>query len=332
MDDRTFWSDSADRLTRAKHYSDLFDEAFGFHCAPSKCHIACRSELEVGKEVQHAFGYSLGCRLDVLGLCYNLELGTLPQLSRFNIAKALTRLRFIRAVAGTFFHKNLHIRRFVFPLFTWAAGLCEVPADFLKSMQEGVRHVFEARFMAEAPNCILQEVAGWDSDPVFAGEWASLVAGLRHHCSSLPWQELLEVEFAVQPWHQLIPGVKPLLDHLGWWVSRDASCICRLDSAGHERRFQLGWDPPAILHEWLCDFHRRVALKKCNRIRRSLHREDPGLQIAGGLDLPGIAWRSTWRHVRLCGAQVSLGLNRLTVAAQRFLSDRLLCLVETSRL
>lgn len=175
-------------------------------------------------------------------------------------------------------------------------------------------------------------MAGWDSDPVFAGEWASLVAGLRHHCSSLPWQELLEVEFAVQPWHQLIPGVKPLLDHLGWWVSRDASCICRLDSAGHERRFQLGWDPPAILHEWLCDFHRRVALKKCNRIRRSLHREDPGLQIAGGLDLPGIAWRSTWRHVRLCGAQVSLGLNRLTVAAQRFLSDRLLCLVETSRL
>ena len=273
-------------MIAAKQFSDKFDDAFGFACSASKCHIACHLSLEAGEAVHQALGYSLGCQLEVLGLSYDLSQDGLPRLSRFNLDKALTRLRFIRAVAGAFFHKNLHIRRFVLPLFTWAAGLCVVPAGFLKLMQDGVRHVFDARYMAEAPNSILQEVAGWDTDPVFADDWATLMAGIRLHCSSSSWHELLDVEFAVQPWHRLLPRVSPLLARLGWWVGHNAACIYRQDASGHQRRFELGWDQPAVLHEWLCDSHRCAALKKCNRVCRSLHRGCPGAQVAAGLDPP----------------------------------------------
>ena len=85
----------------AKSQSDEFDSLFGFSCSAAKCQLAYPPELAAGLQVAPLLGYKHGQGLDILGLHYDLASSS-TSLLKFDLAKAQFRLRYVKAVAGSF--------------------------------------------------------------------------------------------------------------------------------------------------------------------------------------------------------------------------------------
>ena len=146
----------------AKSQSDEFDSLFGFSCSAAKCQLAYPPELAAGLQVAPLLGYKHGQGLDTLGLHYDLASST-TSLLKFDLAKAQFRLRYVKAVAGSFTQKIFHIRRLVLPSFCWAAGFALLPDHELRTLQKDFKTVFDRRLLKDTPFCVLKEILGWNT-------------------------------------------------------------------------------------------------------------------------------------------------------------------------
>eukprot|EP00435_Cladocopium_sp_Y103_P035570 s919_g9.t1 len=279
VDDRTFWSNSFAQLEAAKRLSEEFDDIFQFSCAPSKSTIAFASGSTTGVLAQSLFQYTGASTLTLLGLSYNLDDRCPPALAKLNLTKVQIRMRYIKVVPGSFFHKVMHIRRLVLPMLCWAAGFSVISAEVWQDLRKQVYSVFEAKLLHDAAKCILHEIMGWPVDPHFALIWSHLCAFTRFHCRD-PARQVVRGQ-----WFNVLPAAQAILQELGWWHSADGCFLLRADHSGSCRRFELGVDNPSVLQEWLADWHRVRAVRNCRRIRRRLHRDDASLAV--GMDLPG---------------------------------------------
>ena len=131
------------------------------------------------------------------------------------------------------------------------------------------------------------EIIGWNCDPYFMRHWSVFEEIIRLHGTIRPWQEHAPIAVVFRPWQLALPLATQVLQELRWWSDRSGNCIYRRDSTEIVREFHLNIDTPAVLREWLMDWHRRSALHKCGRIRRSLHRPHQP-DLAQGADLPGV--------------------------------------------
>ncbi|CAE7206863.1 unnamed protein product [Symbiodinium sp. CCMP2592] len=267
VDDRLLWSRSADVLRRGKLRSDVVDAAYDFTCDVDKCRFAFRGADPAALALRDELGYASSEVLVVLGLVVPLDPATVPSLRDFDLKVVQRRLRLIGAATHSLPNKRRLLLSLVLPLFTWAGGHAFVGEEALTAVLSAFRHAIFKDLAVDAPFVLGYEAA-------------------RLQVSPPVWIEEESVDFAAKRWLELLPGARLLLDELQWWSAERGRFICRRDSYGVERRFELGVDSLEVLFEWLRDERRRAGLAGCGRVFHSLHRPDPLDELAGGLTLP----------------------------------------------
>ncbi|CAE7766887.1 unnamed protein product [Symbiodinium sp. CCMP2592] len=286
VDDRLLWSRSAEALRQGKLRSDEVDAAYDFTCDVAKCRFAFRGADPAALALRDELGYASSEVLVVLGLVVPLDPAMVPSLRDFDLKVVQRRLRLIGAATHSLPNKRRLLLSLVLPLFTWAGGHAFVGEEALTAVLSAFRHAIFKDLAVDAPLVLGYEVAGWECHPLFAAQSAALRQAARLQASPPVWIEEESVDFAAKRWLELLPGARLLLDELQWWSAERGRFICRRDSYGVVRWFELGVDSMEVLFEWLRDERRRAGLAGCGRVLRSLHRPDPQNELAGGLVLP----------------------------------------------
>ena len=127
----------------------------------------------------------------------------------------------------------------------------------------------------------------WKIDPSFATEWAALRVACKFRERPPTWCRLLPSPDFENRTFALFPQAAQVLERWNWQIDQAVTCISRVDASGHFRKFEIGWDSPNIIFQWLLNAHRSTVLRACRRVKESLHREH-AFATAVGLNLPGI--------------------------------------------
>ena len=281
LDDRTFWlctGAPAEALLAAKQRSAEFDKICGFVCRQDKCHVAAKSHEFAVTCQAHTFGYDMSSRLEILGLVHDFDRPRDPTLLNFDIEIAKQRLRFISCLCAPFHRKRVLISHLVLPTFVCAAGLVAIAEKELEDLRRAVLRTFAGRLPRDASSNILHEVMGWHCDPKFVSEWRALQTAFRYRANARHGVD----------WVQFLPQTQKVLQAHGWSVGPDGSTICRTDIYGVQRRFQIGFDNPDVVGNWLRNDHRIALFQSCSRLKPQPRREVRGEQVdfAQGLVLP----------------------------------------------
>ena len=297
IDDRTMWTDAigaeADRAMRAAlQRSARFDSACRWRCRPGKCQIAA-SDLHLYEGFVRDIGYPAGPVLTVLGLRHHTHGGCAPD--RVEIDELRLRCRFLRILGLAYGARTSILRCLVMAKFTWVAAVAtEVPFDFAALRTEICLALVGQIALRDCPRALVFEIFGWDCDPRFAFEWASLQVAVRWQLRLPVWHERVCLRFALKHWPVLLPGAAAVLQHWAWWASVDGTTIHRRDGGGQLRSFRIGVDSLSLLRGWLKHEFKRTALADVCRIATSLHRSDDPT-LAQGIVLPKPA-----AHLALC--------------------------------
>ena len=289
IDDRTFWANQLRpfhsriaALRRAVESSNRFDTAFGLTCRKSKCHIATLLQTEVTDFVDE-LQYPCSPVLQILGVQFSFHDLNYPQLYRFNLSTIQQLVSLIHCVALTFRDRQLLIASLIISKCVWAAGIATPSEEDLDQVRQCIFKAFGGRVLLhDSAKPILTEVMSWKIDPSFATEWAALRTACKFRASPPPWAPNLANRAFV-----LFPKAAQVLERLNWQIDQAVTCIHRVDASGHSRKFDIGWDSPSIIFQWLLHAHRSIRLSSCRRVRESLHREHADA-TAVGLNLPGI--------------------------------------------
>ena len=286
VDDRLLWSRSPAALRRGKLRSDTVDAAFDFTCDRGKCRFAFRGSDPAALCLRDELGYDSAEVLVVLGLVLPLDPAAVPSLRDFDLAVVQRRLRLIGVATRSLPAKKRLLSSLVVPLFTWAGGYAFVGSEAMATILSAFRSALFKDLAVDAPPVVGYEVAGWECHPQFAVQAAALRQAVRMQASPPIWIEEESVDFAARRWPELLPCAMLVLAELHWWPAERGRFICRRDSYGMVRRFELGVDTMEVIFSWLRDERRRAGLASCERVSRSLHRPDPDDVLAGGLVLP----------------------------------------------
>ena len=292
VDDRSFWCKVAgDRaetiawLLEAKRRSDAFDGCCGFECRPSKCHVAS-ADVDLAFTVGQAMGYSASNFLELLGVGIDLTSGVckLQSVSR-EALKA--RLRAIACLHCNPLDRAQLIRNLVITSLTWTAGIAVLGEDELVQFRGEVLSAFNPKARVDVPPVVSLELLGWCSDPVCASWRVALKAAHRFHAFGRRWMEFVGLDVGVENWTRLLPPAPEVLQQLGWWTTHEGQFISRRDADLVVRSFEVGVGNFKVLQDWLFDFFRQRALRKCTRVTRSHHRhEEEGLAQGDDLGAP----------------------------------------------
>lgn len=287
IDDRTFWcSQPDDSLLQAKVRSDEFDQAFNFSCRTQKCHVASATPAVAG--VASQFQYPSSNKLQVLGVNITLSQQPTVELAKCSISNINLLLDLVHCVAITFRDRQRLIASLIISKLTWAAGIASLSDAQLHQIRKSVVRAFGGRTtLHDSPQVILLELLTWPLDPLFANEWAALRTFCNFVMRPPAWVQQCDPQFQNLSVLQFFPTTHEVLKNLHWHYDDVHHTISRLDHAGQQRTFAIGWDNPKVLMLWLTEHHRRQALAACRRIRQSLHRQHAG-NTATGLDLPGV--------------------------------------------
>ncbi|CAE7204304.1 pol [Symbiodinium sp. CCMP2592] len=270
IDDRTLWSDAigaaADHAMRAALLrSSRFDAACLFACRPRKCQVAS-SRLELYADFVQDIGYPASGELNVLGLRHQSSGGCVP--AKGDVVELALRCRFLRILGLPYGARAAILRCLVTSKFSWIASVAtEISLALIGHLA-----------LRDCPRALVYEIFGWDCDPRFAFEWASLQAAVRWQLRLPVWHEQVCLRFALKQWPVLLPGSAKVLSSLAWWASADGAVIHRSDGAGRVRSFRIGVDSLSCLRGWLKHEFKRRALA-------SLHRHDDPT-LAQGILLP----------------------------------------------
>ncbi|CAE7253453.1 unnamed protein product [Symbiodinium sp. CCMP2592] len=288
IDDRTLWSDAigvaADHAMRAALLrSSRFDAACLFACRPRKCQVAS-SRLELYADFVQDIGYPASGELNVLGLRHQSSGGCVP--AKGDVVELALRCRFLRILGLPYGARAAILRCLVTSKFSWIASVAtEVPCDFAALRTEISLALIGHLALRDCPRALVYEIFGWDCDPRFAFEWASLQAAVRWQLRLPVWHEQVCLRFALKQWPVLLPGSAKVLSSLAWWASADGAVIHRSDGAGRVRSFRIGVDSLSCLRGWLKHEFKRRALADVCRVATSLHRHDDPT-LAQGILLP----------------------------------------------
>ena len=286
LDDRSVWpapetdQNNDEVVMTASRKSKHFDDVFDLQCDPRQSSVSGGTELQ---SVADKLGYGRVPHLSALGLVHSLE-GEPCRMKKFSLEKACQRLRFVAAATRHPWQVLQHIRSLGLSTVQWAAGFAMPTEEQIDSITQSIRQAFSINLTHEAPPVLYNEVLDWRADPRCALDWAAVSAGLRLHDRPSTWLEEVSVLQATKSWLKALPALDPVFRKLGWTVSADGHKICWRDANCQRRQFWVGWESTNVLREWMLHFHRRKALAKSSRVRKSLHRTDP--HLARGLDLP----------------------------------------------
>lgn len=167
VDDRSFWGRALGELSSAKALSDGVDAAFQFRCDTTKCQVAS-AEGDVGSRAAELFGYSHSGEFETLGVRFFLQQGRVPQLARYSIEIANTRLGCIGVVAAGLPVQALFIKSLVLPLMAWAGAMASIEKEQLHQLRRAVLAMSNCKSACDTPALARWEVLGWDCNPVFA--------------------------------------------------------------------------------------------------------------------------------------------------------------------
>ena len=237
-------------------------------------------------DLRDELGYNSAEVLVVLGLVLPLDPAAVPSLRDFDLAVVQRRLRLIGVATRSLPAKRRLLSSLVVPLFTWAGGYAFVGSEAMAVILGAFRSALFKDLAVDAPPVVGYEVAGWEGHPQFAVQAAALRQAARMQASPPVWIEEESVDFAAKRWPELLPCAMLVLSELQWWPADRGRFICRRDSYGMVRWFELGVDTMEVIFGWLRDERRRAGLASCERVTRSLHRPDPENVLAGGLVLP----------------------------------------------
>lgn len=260
VDDRSFWGRALGELSSAKALSDGVDAAFQFRCDTTKCQVAS-AEGDVGSRAAELFGYSHSGEFETLGVRFFLQQGRVPQLARYSIEIANTRLGCIGVVAAGLPVQALFIKSLVLPLMAWAGAMASIEKEQLHQLRRAVLAMSNCKSACDTPALARWEVLGWDCNPVFARRWSAIRAAILFACRPPCWLEEASIRLAARRWPSMLPVAAAVLGELGWWASPCGSTIFRRDLRGHLRAFQVGFDNEQVIKEWLVDWHRRATLE-----------------------------------------------------------------------
>ncbi|CAE7943638.1 ppdK, partial [Symbiodinium necroappetens] len=287
VDDRSFWGRTLVELSSAKALSDGVDAAFQFRCDTTKCQVAS-AEGEVGFRAAELFGYSHSGEFETLGVRFFLQQGRAPQLARYSIEIANTRLGCIGVVAAGLPVQALFIKSLVLPLMAWAGAMASIEKEQLHQLRRAVLAMSNCKSACDTPALARWEVLGWDCNPVFARRWSAIRAAILFACRPPCWLEEASIRLAARRWPSMLPVAAAVLGELGWWASPCGSTIFRRDLRGHLRAFHVGFDNEQVIKEWLVDWHRRATLEDTIRVKKRLHRGEEEGDLAQGDLLPGV--------------------------------------------
>ncbi|CAE7202460.1 unnamed protein product, partial [Symbiodinium sp. KB8] len=287
VDDRLVWCASADVLHGAMARSDVFDRVFNLDCDITKCLVGCRPEHAGGAALALTLGYSVAHDFfELLGVRFALDCSQAPTVSRFALDKARRLFHFIGISPTSALMKKMMVRSLVLPLAFWAGGFARISIADLQALNDEALFLLGKRNVCDAARVVLYEVTGWEMHPTYAYRRAALDEAVRFHSCAPAWIEEASLVLASRKWFDLLPVSNEVIRELGWWVDPSGSTLFRRDSVGVVRRFDLGIDARAVLHEWLRDVMRREMLARCLRVAKSLHRPEAE-DLAQGLVLPG---------------------------------------------
>ena len=200
--------------------------------------------------------------------------------------KARRRLRLIAVAAYGLAFKRRLVGMLVIPMLTWAGGFASISNDTLEALVMDFRWLLHKDMAADTPPVLCYEIADWEAHPGFARDLSALRCAIRLHSKVPVWIEDASLRLAGRRWPSLLPLTVSTLEQLGWGCDDRGSFVCRRDSFGQVRSFEVGVGSVAVLVEWLRDVYRRRGLEQCRRVTRLQHRAaEDGL--AQGLVLPG---------------------------------------------
>ncbi|CAE7262781.1 unnamed protein product, partial [Symbiodinium sp. KB8] len=247
VDDRLFWASEVSSLEAAKWRSSRFDAAYGFRCDVSKSKFVHRSAAPEVRALAASMGYE----------------------EDFNLLKARRRLRLIAVAAYGLAFKRRLVGMLVIPMLTWAGGFASISNDTLEALVMDFRWLLHKDMAADTPPVLCYEIADWEAHPGFARDLSALRCAIRLHSKVPVWIEDASLRLAGRRWPSLLPLTVSTLEQLGWGCDDRGSFVCRRDSFGQVRSFEVGVGSVAVLVEWLRDVYRRRGLEQCRRVTRS---------------------------------------------------------------
>ena len=288
MDDRTLWvpaGSPSTLLQPALHSSQEFDGAFGFTLSLDKSAIVTRDPDPHADALAAEFGFKRAATLEILGV--QASFTSEWCLLKFQVDKALARLRLLRTVTSS---RSVHcqlLASLVSPCFAWAAGFARPePCDLsrVRGAVVTVVDLFGKSFTGQAATVIVFEAMGWKLEPEFACDLGALRVLWRSCAVSPAWLDTAPLTQARFDWKAMIPEAAPVLDKYGWSMDERGLQLCRRDRAGAVRVLRPSVDSFFCVFSWLRQHFRQVCTLRTGRVKHKLHRSEEGL--ATGLDLP----------------------------------------------
>ena len=285
VDDRTLWvpaGSPCSLLRQALHRSQEFDQAFGFALSLDKSAIVTRDPDPQADALAAEFGFKRAFSLEILGV--QASFTSEWSLLKFQVDKALARLRLLCTVTS---NRSIHchlLASLVTPCFAWAAGFARPEASELSRVRAAVVDLFGKSFTGQAATVIVFEAMGWKLEPEFACDLGALRV-LWRSCALAPeWLDTAPLTQARFDWRAMIPEAAPVLAKYGWSLDERGLQLCRRDRAGALRVLRPGVDSFRCVFAWLRQHFRQVCTLRTGRVERKFHRSEEGL--ATGLDLP----------------------------------------------
>ena len=308
VDDRLLWMkpgvNDVPAFRAALGRSSLFDKACGLQCRPNKCAYIAKPGCVILARLANEKGYPHMQELPILGVRLDLNTGDGAPL-KLDLKKAIHRLQAVRTLDPAARDKFRLARTLVFSMTFWCAGVAHLDQAGMQALRQAMKATFHGNFTFEVPSVVRSELIGWEADPQFCSDKATLRCAWRMQCKRHPHP------VSQHKWFVVLGGARELLARLGWQAAEGGSCIQRFDDEGRSRVFRFGWDNFKIVEAWLTEHHRAIAVHQCGRVRMSLHRPDPGL--ARGLELPPPPRRSHFdfsAHRIIHMSDTSLALHR----------------------
>ena len=187
VDDRLLWlkpgAHDLSAFRAALDRSSRFDKACGLQCRPSKCAWISKPGSATMARLARDKGYPHMQELPMLGVRLDLTSGNGAPL-KLDLHKALHRLRAVKSIGSVASEKSLLIRTLVFSMAFWCAGVAQVDKAGIKNLTQAVKGTLHGNFTFEAPRVIRSELLGWESDPQYCSDRATLRCAWRMRCSA----------------------------------------------------------------------------------------------------------------------------------------------------
>ena len=225
------------------------------------------------------------------------------------------RLRALRILDPGIGRKKRLTQSLIMPAFTWAAGVARPSQQELKELKDGILWMLRTSVTREAPWVVLCAAHGWDWDPHFALEWASLRTACRCHCRPPAWLDEVPLAEGVMPWTIFVPHASDALRKCGWGLTLRESTIKRRDDDNGLRFFRIGYDSRSVLRNWLIEHFKLQAVHQCPRIAKSFHRPNPDLARGLALPAPQPGTRYALAGHRTLGVDTPVSLRRAAQAS-----------------